>query len=84
MRFSSRFNSLALTSHMQSPYERNIRRSCDGFSERCPGCLDLSAAHPHGVELADVIQTEIRRLWDLRSGFNVSDGLIFLSPTATL
>ena len=85
MRFRSRFNSLALTSHMRSHYERrNIRTSCDGFSERCPGHLDLSAAHTHGLELADVIQTEMRRLWDLRSGFNVSDGLLFPSPMTTL
>ena len=84
MRFESRFNSLALTRHMRSQYERSIRSSCYGFSERCPGHLDLSAAHTHGVELADVIQAEIRRLCDLRSGFNVSDGLIFPSPAAKL
>lgn len=75
MRLESRFNSLARTSHMRSQSESIIRSSYYGFSERCPGHLDLSAAHTHGVDLADVIQTEVRRLCDLRSGFNVSDGL---------
>ncbi len=82
MRPISRFNPLALASHMR-PLLKNIRTSYYGFFERYPGRPDLSAAHTHGLELADVIQTEIQRLCDLRSGFNVSDGLNFPSPTAT-
>ena len=76
------FNPLALASHVR-PHEWNNRTSYYGFSERYSGHPDFSAAHTHGVELADVIQTEIRRLCDLCSGYNVSDGLNFLSPTAT-
>ena len=74
MRLASSFHSLALASYMRSRYENSIRTRCYGFPERYPRHPDSTAAHTHGVELADVIQAEIRRLCDLRSGFNVSDG----------
>ena len=73
MRPGSRFSPLALASLMRAP--KIIRSSYYGFPERDPGHSDFSAAHTHGVELADVIQTESRRLCNLRSGFNVSDAL---------
>ena len=77
MRPGSRFNPLALASSMRREI---IRTSYYGFFERYIGHSGFSVAHTHGVELADVIQTETRRLCDLRSGFNVSAGSTFLSP----
>ena len=75
MRPSSRFSPLALASLMRTWKWKYTRTSYYGFPERDPGHPDFSAAHTHGVELADVIQTEIRRLCNLRSGFSVSDAL---------
>lgn len=83
MRLASRLNPLALASHMRPQCEKHTRTSCYGFSERCPGHPDFNAAHTYGVELADVFQTEVRRLCDLRSGFNVSDCSDSLSLTTT-
>ena len=80
MRPGSRFNPLALASSMRP---KSIRTSYYGFSERYPGHPGFSAAHTHGVELADVIQTETWRLCDLRSGLIVSDGSNFPSQVAT-
>ena len=73
MRPGSRFSPLALASLMRA--RKHIWSSYYGFPERDSGHPDFSAAHTHGVELADVIQTETRRLCNLRSGFNVSDAL---------
>ena len=83
MRLASSLNSLALASYMRSRYENNIRTRCYGFPERCTGHPDSSAAYTNGVELTDVIQTEIRRLCNLCSGFDVSNGLTFPSPRVT-
>ena len=80
MRGGSRFNPVALASSMR---RKIISASYYGFSERYPGHSGFSVAYTHGVELADVIQTETWRLCDLRSGFNVSAGSIFPFPTAT-
>lgn len=83
MRLASSSNSLALASYLRSRYENNIRTRCYGFPERYPGYPDSSTAYTYGVELTDVIQTEIRRLCNLRSGFDVSDSLTFPSPRVT-
>ena len=85
MRLASSFNTLALASYMRARYENSIRTRCYGFPERYPGHPHSSAAHTNGVELTDVIQTEIWRLCHLCSGINVSNGSnLLISDSHTL
>ena len=72
MRVISRFRLLALASYLLSSQTTSLRDIYCGGSERHLGHVCFSAAHRHGVEIANVPQTESRRLWDIRAGVHVS------------